>query len=105
LDVGIDYAFLDGSINDGSTLGPQQEFNAFAHLRINDNWSVQVEGRQDLESGNTLEYGGGVTWQNDCMNVSVLATRSNYSTEQIEPDTRFLFVINFKNLACTNLVF
>jgi len=105
LDVGIDYAFLDGSINDGSTLGPQQEFNAFANLRINDNWSVQVEGRQDLESGNTLEYGGGVTWQNDCMNVSVLGTRSNYSTDQIEPDTRFLFVINFKNLAGTNLVF
>jgi LPS-assembly protein len=105
VDVGIDYAFLNGNINDGSTLGNQQEFNAFGRLRINENWSVQVSGRQDLESGNTLEYGGGVTWQNDCMSVSALASRSNYTTDQIEPDTRFLLILSLKNLGTNQVGF
>ena len=77
------------------------EFNAFARFKINDNWSIQLDGRRDLESGSTLEYGGGVTWQNDCMSLSVLGSRSNYSTDQIEPDTRFLLLINLKNLGAS----
>jgi LPS-assembly protein len=103
VDAGIDYAFLNDSINDGSTLGTQQEFNAFARFKINDNWSIQIDGRRDLESGTTLQYGGGVTWQNDCMALSLLGSRSNYSTDQIEPDTRFLFLITLKNLGTSNL--
>ncbi|HEY2892483.1 MAG TPA: hypothetical protein VGJ31_17735, partial [Dongiaceae bacterium] len=103
VDAGIDYAFLNDSINDGSTLGTQQEFNAFAHFKINDSWSIQIDGRRDLESGTTLQYGGGVTWQNDCMALSLLGSRSNYSTDQIEPDTRFLFLITLKNLGTSNL--
>ncbi len=102
-DIGVDYAFLNGSINDGSTLGEQQEFNAFARATINDNWSVFLSGRQDLESNQTLEYGGGVTYTNECITLSLLGSRSNYSTEELTPDTRFLLLISFKNLGGTNL--
>jgi LPS-assembly protein len=100
---GIDYAFLDGSINDGSAIGQQQEFNAFARAKINENWSIFANGRQDLESNQTLEYGGGVSYQNECITLQLLGSRSNYTTNEVSPDTRFLLVISFKNLGDTNL--
>ncbi len=100
---GINYAFLDGSINDGSTLGQQQEFTAFARAVINENWSVFATGRQDLESDQTLEYGGGIAFQNDCITLQLVGTRSNYTTDELTPDTRFLLLISFKNLGDSNL--
>jgi len=102
-DVGIDYAFLDGSINDGSTFGQQQEFTAFARAQIDENWSLFARGRQDLASNQTLEYGGGVTYQNECITLQLAGSRSNYSTEEITPDTRFLLIISFKNLGDSNI--
>ena len=98
----IDYAFLDGSINDGSTVGQQQEFNASLRAKINDNWSVFASGRRDLETSQTLEYGAGVAYQNECITLQLLGSRSNYSAQDITPDTRFLLVINFKNLGGSN---
>ncbi len=105
VDLGIDYAFLNGSINDGSTLGTQQEFYGYAKYKIDDNWSLQIDGRRDLEAGQTLEYGGGVTWQNDCVTITVLGSRSNYSTQELDPDTRFLLIFSFKNLGGSNVAF
>jgi LPS-assembly protein len=101
-DVGIAYAFLDGSINNGSTLGQQQEFTAVGQVKIDDNWSIFAQGRQDLESGQTLEYGGGITYRNECITVRALGTRSNYSTTDLSPDTRFLVLFSFKNLGDIN---
>ena len=102
-DFGIDYAFLDGSINDGSLLGRQQEFNTVARAKINENWSLFVSGREDLETNQALEYGGGVTYQNECITLQLVAARSNYSTTELTPETRVLLVINFKNLGGSNL--
>jgi LPS-assembly protein len=96
--IGIDYAFLDGSINDGSTLGNQQEFYGIVQSRINDNWSIFARGRQDLETNLTLEWGGGVTYQNDCISLQLLGLRTNYTTTNISPDTRVMLIVGFKNL-------
>jgi LPS-assembly protein len=102
-DFGIDYAFLDGSINDGSLLGRQQEFNTVARATINENWSIFLSGREDLETNQALEYGGGVTYQNECITLQLVAARSNYTTTELSPETRVLLVINFKNLGGSNL--
>ncbi len=98
----IDYAFLDGSINDGSTLGKQQELTASANAKIDENWSLFAKARRDLENDNTLEYGGGIMFQNECITLQAIGLRSNYSTEEITPDTKFLLIIGFKNLGNYN---
>ena len=103
VNASIAYAFLDGSISNGSSNGQQQqEVYAFGTLKLDENWSLSTRGRYDLEANQALEYGGGVTYQNECITLSLLASRSNYSTDEIEPDTRFLLVINFKYLGGTN---
>jgi LPS-assembly protein len=104
-DLSVNYVFLDGQINDSSSQGQQQEVSASLRATINENWSLSFSGRRDLEAGLTLEYGGGVTYKNECITLGLLASRSNYSTQEVEPDTRFLFVISFKNLGDSNLSF
>jgi LPS-assembly protein len=96
--VGLDYAFLQGSINDGSTVGNQQEFFGVVQSRINDNWSVFARGRQDLQTDLTLEYGAGITYRNDCISLQLLGLRTNYSTTDVSPSTSVMLIVGFKNL-------
>ena len=103
--IGINYAFLNGSINDGSTLGQQQEFYGVLNSRINDNWSIFASGRKDLQTGLTLEYGGGVAYQNDCISLKLISLRTNYTSTSVSPDTRVALIIGFKNLGNYGLSF
>ncbi|MEA2780800.1 MAG: LPS-assembly protein [Rhodospirillaceae bacterium] len=96
--IGIDYAFLDATINDGSTFGKQQEFYGIVQSQINDNWSVFARGRQDLETDLTLEWGGGITYKNDCITLQLVGLQQNYTTVNITPQTTVMLVIGFKNL-------
>lgn len=96
--IGINYAFLNGNINDGSTLGTQQEFYGVLNSRINDNWSIFASGRKDLQTGLTLEYGGGITYQNDCISLKLIGLRTNYTATDVTPDTSVAIIIGFKNL-------
>lgn len=94
----IDYALLNGSINDGSQVGTQQELTVSGKFKINDEWSLTADVRQDLQLNQTLEYGAGILYQNECIGLEFLGSRSNYTTNEITPDTRFMLIVNFKNL-------
>ncbi len=96
--IGINYAFLNGSVNNGSTFGQQQEFYGVLNSRIDENWSIFASGRKDLQTGLTLEYGGGVTYQNDCISLKLVGLRTNYTSDNVTPDTRVALIIGFKNL-------
>jgi len=103
--IGVNYAFLNGNINDGSTTGQQQEFYGVLNSKIDDNWSIFASGRKDLQTGLTLEYGGGVTYENDCISLKLVGLRTNYTTVDVNPDTRVALIIGFKNLGNYGLSF
>jgi LPS-assembly protein len=83
----------------------QQELVGTVRSQIDDNWSFFARGRQDLETGATLEYGGGVTYKNDCISVELEGLRTNYTATNITPDTSIMLIFGFKNLGNYGLSF
>ena len=66
--------------------------------QIDDNWSFFFGGRRDLQTNQTLEYGTGITYRNDCIAVTLSGSRSNYENTGVSPSTTVMLTIGFKNL-------
>jgi LPS-assembly protein len=68
------YIFLE---SDPSIEAPddRQEINARASARIDRNWSISGDARRDIENGDFVEIGGGLTYANECCQVDFFVKR------------------------------
>ena len=76
----------------------RQEIYGAARYQIDDYWSVLANARYDIESGDPVSYGGGITYDDLCFSASFTYERQEFSTEFREPDNRFLFRFSVKHL-------
>lgn len=98
LNANISYVFLNGLTPSVSPTPSASEIYGTLASQINDNWSLFFSGRRDLETNQTLEYGGGITYRNDCIAVTLTGSRSNYENTGVEPSTTIMLTLGFKNL-------
>jgi LPS-assembly protein len=68
------YIFLE---SDPSIEAPidRQELTARSRIRIDRNWSISGNTRRDIENGDFVEVGGGLTYENECCQVNFFVKR------------------------------
>jgi LPS-assembly protein len=101
--VNLSYVFLNQLPASVSSTSEAQQIYAQVRSVIDDNWSFFGHARQDLENDLTLEYGGGITYTNDCISLTLQGLRTNYTASGITPDTSIVLTIAFKNLGSYGL--
>jgi LPS-assembly protein len=98
LTTSLRYIFLNGISTSISPTGQAQEIYGTVSSQIDDNWSLIASGRRDLETNQSLEYGAGITYRNDCISVTLSGSRSNYTSTGVNPSTEVLLTLGFKTL-------
>jgi len=76
----------------------REELTLALSTQITDHWSLRVTTQQDLAAGQALRHTGLIRYQDECIILDVLGTRSFFRDEDVEPSDSVLFRIRFKNL-------
>lgn len=104
--LGASYLFLDegsadrlDTVRRGSTRTNVEQFVGTLNSKITENWSFNGEFWQDFQNDQTLRWGAGFQYQDECFGLGFTFLHTNSSeTIDEESDTTFLFTISFTNL-------
>lgn len=102
LNLGVSYARLH---NNGTGLGSREEIAGRLSSQITNFWSAYAATRADLEDNKLLSIGGGVAYQDECFQLALSASQTNFEDDEIDPGTRFMLTVGFKNLGAVELPF
>lgn len=81
--------------------GTVQQVSAVVSSRVDENWSVRANGVRDLNDGNGLgwiNYGAGMTYQDECFLVNFTWLRTFTSNQEVAAGDTFYVQVNFKLL-------
>ena len=70
--------------------------------RWNDSWLTSANFRYDVADDRLAEAGLGVTWSNECVDVSVAMSRSFASSTVLSPSTDFSFTIGLRGFSASS---
>jgi len=96
------YTFIDGSGND---FGDREEVTGTISSQMSDTWSAFLVSRYDIDASTFLTYGGGLTYEDECLLVRFSAIHNLYSDDENDPSTDFLLQLGFKYLGDVGLPF
>ncbi|MGE5147381.1 MAG: LPS-assembly protein LptD, partial [Candidatus Eiseniibacteriota bacterium] len=94
----VNYVFFDDStIN--REFGTREELTVGFRSRVTDNWSLLTRYRYNFEPfGTPIEFGGAVTYQDECFEFTTDFSRSFTSDRDVRASTRVLVRLVFKHL-------
>ncbi len=75
-----------------------QVINASANLRLTKNWSVFGNVYYDFENSFRLQDGIGITYENECVLVSLSFSESFTEDRDIDPESKILFNFTLKTI-------
>ncbi len=96
------YTFIEGENNE---FGDREEIAGTLSSQLTDYWSTFLVSRYDIEDDSFRTYGGGLTYEDECLIVRFSAIRSLYRDDEIKPSTDFLLQFSFKTLGDFGLPF
>ncbi|SFA73302.1 LPS-assembly protein [Poseidonocella pacifica] len=59
-------------------------------------WTASVDWRYDVSSASTARAGGELTYENECIAMTLSASRRYTSTDELDPSTEFDFLIELR---------
>ena len=89
------YVYL-AEVDDDPFLGPEpatSELSLDARYRVHPNWEVRGLWRYDLEGGDNLRAGAGVTYGNECAEFDLSVSRRYTSSDNVPPSTSIGFSV------------
>ena len=88
LAVSASYIFLE---SDPSIEAPEdrEELSGRARFRIDRNWSISGNARRDIERGDFVEIGGGLTFANECCQIDFFVKRDFRESDDAPASTSF----------------
>ena len=96
------YVFLSEKLEVDGPTGPEarrEEFNLAARIKLNPTWSISARSRHDLgEDGGLLLAGFGITYDCDCMRVSLELTRRLTEDRDVPRSTAISVRVNLRHL-------
>jgi LPS-assembly protein len=96
------YTFIEGT---GTDFSDREEVTGTLSSRLSDTWSAFLVSRYDIDASNFLTYGGGLTYEDECLLVRFSAIHNRYSDDENDPSTDFLLQLGFKYLGDIGLPF
>ncbi|MEE8351916.1 MAG: LPS assembly protein LptD, partial [Rhodospirillales bacterium] len=95
--VGANYVFIE--TQEDSEFSGREEINYSASSTLfNKNWRLSLSGITDLEAGETRTIASTLTYHNECVTVSAVATRAFFSDRDLEPEDKVTLNLTLKNL-------
>ena len=98
LRLNLEYLRIIDTPMELENVGEREEIAASATLRITPHWSARASSRRDIQERRTINYGGLIGYEDECINMSLSAQRSFTRNRDAEPNTTFRFIIKLKNL-------
>ncbi|MGE3714240.1 MAG: LPS-assembly protein LptD [Alphaproteobacteria bacterium] len=103
IDASFDYKWmtLAGAyllLDNDPILADREQAVGSSSVRLSKNWSWQSAANRNLLTDEWVSLSTGLTYADECTNVSMIAGRQFTRDRDIEPTTTFLFRIAFKNL-------
>jgi LPS-assembly protein len=102
LNLAASYARLH---NNESDLGSREEIYGRLASQVTDYWSLFASTRADLEENEILSIGGGANYRDECFDIGLSVTQTHFKDDEIDPGTRFMLTVGFKNLGAVELPF
>ncbi len=94
--VSLNVAYL--SLDNDPVLATKEEVAGAAVYELDEQWSLMASGRRDMELDQTTSVYSGVTYRNECVNVSAILGREFTHDRDIESSTNFLVKLSLKNI-------
>ena len=94
----LGFLSIDEGSADLSTIGRREEINLALRLKLGPEWSFDAFHRRDLAENDSINIGGGLTYQNECFLFSLQVRKDFTRDRDLKPDTSINFVIKFRNL-------
>lgn len=79
-------------------LGNREEVVASGALALNERWSLNAYGHQDINSDRMIAAGGGFTFTHDCITLYTQLRREFIRDRDVEPNTSVSLRVGLKNL-------
>jgi LPS-assembly protein len=98
LNLNLGYTFVDGDASSIENFEDREELRLRVNTKINQYWSAFAAALQDLESGETREFGGGIRYQDECFILSIEAERRFFRDREIEPENVIFLKFGLKHL-------
>ena len=76
----------------------REEINVSARFRFASNWSISANTRRNLTTDNTIRYGFGINYGDECLIFSTRFVRSFTQDRDVKPTTSIQFVVTLRNL-------
>ncbi|MEM7074362.1 MAG: LPS assembly protein LptD [Pseudomonadota bacterium] len=76
--------------------GNQSEWAFDASYRLSRHWTGQADWRYDVASNESVTAGIGLTYTNECVDVTLSASRRFTATSVLEPSTDFSFTVGLR---------
>jgi LPS-assembly protein len=102
INFGVNYVFFDDATATRE-FGTREEMTVALRSHFTENWSFLARYRYNFEPfGGPIEYGGAVTYQDECFTLTTDFSRSFTSDRDVQASTRVLFRLVFKHLGDFN---
>ncbi len=98
LRLNVEYLRLLDALDDTGVVGEREEISGSARLEITRNWSLRANGIRNLTDEGTVDLGGGLDYEDECVIFTINATRRFTRDRDVAPDTSVTVFINLKNL-------
>ena len=95
--IRLNYLDID-PLDEEDSFGKREEIALTARSRLTQFWTVTGIFQRDLEANDTLRYGAGGVYSDECFTMVASWTRRNFRDRDLEPEDVFLFQLSFKHL-------
>lgn len=86
------------SLNDDPVIATKKQILGSANITLSQEWLFNVNATRDLLTDRFITTGAGLTFANECTNVTTTVGRLYTSDRDIEPSTTVLIRVSLKNL-------
>jgi len=93
----VNYFFIRGSATNPE-FGDREELTTSLRSQITKNWSFRASNRRDFENDNTINWGLGLGYVDECLDLQFSFIRSFTQDRDIKPANTFLLRIVLKHL-------
>ena len=91
--------YLDtGVVQSGDDVAGREELTVAVRSKLSEYWSAFVAHRRNLLTDDSLSTEAGVSYQDECFLIDVIAQRSFFSDREIEPEDSIFLRIGLKHL-------
>ncbi|WP_169337439.1 LPS-assembly protein LptD [Kiloniella laminariae] len=95
--LNLDYVFLkDDNIDDETS--DREEVKIGLNSQLTEYWSLNSSYTRDLDEDDSREASLGMIYQDECIIIDSLYTRTWFRDRELEPDNRFTVELTFKHL-------